>query len=103
MIDIIIPAYNAHATLGRALCSIANQTNRESIVVYIVDDGSECGYDELVNSYSHLLNIKLIRIENSGPGNARQVGLDASSNEYIFKIPNRMESNECFGTLLDYC
>ena len=83
MIDIIIPAYNAHKTLGRALLSINKQINKENVVVYIIDDGSKKDYSEIIECYSKMLNIKLIRIDNSGPGKARQVGIESSSNEFI--------------------
>lgn len=83
MIDIIIPAYNAFETIERTLNSIARQVNRASLNVYIVNDGSERSYDYIIANYASLINITEIRINNSGPGVARQVGLDSSSNEFI--------------------
>ena len=83
MIDIIIPAYNAHKTIGRALMSILRQLNRNDIKVLIVDDGSDETYDEIIKSFSSLLDIKVKRINNSGPGKARQVGINSTENEYI--------------------
>lgn len=86
MIDIIIPAYNAFETIGRTLNSIAKQIIRESLNVYIINDGSEKSYDYIISNFSSTINITEIKIDNSGPGAARQVGLDASSNEFIFFI-----------------
>jgi len=86
MIDIIIPAYNAFETIGRTLDSIARQVNRKSLNVYIINDGSEKSYDYIISKYISLINITEININNSGPGAARQVGLDASSNEFIVFI-----------------
>lgn len=83
MIDIIIPAYNAFETIGKTLNSIAKQVNRESLNVYIINDGSDKGYDYIISNYTSLINITEIKIENSGPGAARQLGLDASGNEFI--------------------
>lgn len=83
MIDIIIPAYNAFETIGRTLDSIAKQTIRALLNVYIINDGSEKSYDYIIANYTPILNITEIKIENSGPGAARQVGLDASNNEFI--------------------
>lgn len=83
MIDIIIPAYNAFETIGRTLNSIAKQVNRSSLNVYIINDGSEKSYDYIIDNYSSLINITEIRIENSGPGFARQLGLEVSNNEFI--------------------
>lgn len=83
MIDVIIPAYNAHKTLGNALASIAKQQNKDDVKVYIIDDGSEKDYKDIVKEYSSSLDIELIRTENSGPGMARQTGIDSSKNEFI--------------------
>lgn len=83
MIDIIIPAYNSHNTIERALDSIVKQVIKDSVTVFIVDDGSKDSYDSIVSKYNNLLDIKLIRIDNSGPGNARNVGLKNTSNPYI--------------------
>lgn len=83
MIDIIIPAYNAFDTIGKTLSSIAKQINREQLNVYIINDGSSKSYDYIIKNFSSLINIKEIIIENSGPGRARQVGLESSSNEFI--------------------
>ncbi len=87
MIDVIIPAYNAHDTIEQTLCSIAYQSITELINVYIVDDCSEKDYSEVVSFFGHFLNIKLMRLQqNSGPGVARQYGIDHSNSEYIIFI-----------------
>lgn len=83
MIDIIIPAYNAFETIGKTIGSIAKQINRNDLIVYIVNDGSTKSYDYIIEQYKSLLKIKEIIIENSGPGEARQKGVDASKNEFI--------------------
>ena len=83
MIDIIIPAYNAFETIDRTINSISKQVNRHSLYIYIVNDGSTKSYKEIIDKYTSILNITEIKIENSGPGQARQVGLDSSNNEYI--------------------
>lgn len=83
MIDIIIPAYNAFETIEKTLNSIIRQVNRNSITVYIINDGSEKSYDYIIKNYKSLINISEIIIQNSGPGAARQLGLDVSSNEFI--------------------
>ena len=83
MVDVIIPAYNAHGTIERALQSLIQQINKEVIKVYIINDGSDTDYSNIVNSYSEELDIEQITIKNSGPGFARQKGLNCSHNEYI--------------------
>lgn len=84
MTDIIIPAYNAHATMNRALASIAMQETDDELAVTIVDDCSERGYEEYAEFWNALLNIQVIRLdENGGPGVARQAGLDATDGDFI--------------------
>ena len=83
MIDVIIPAYNAHETIIRTLASIAMQLNRKEVQVTIVNDGGR-DYHELVNTFSNILNIKEISYdENRGPGYARQFGLDNTKGDYV--------------------
>lgn len=83
MIDVIIPAYNAHETIIRTLASIAMQLNRKEVQVTIVNDGGR-DYHELVDTFSNILNIKEISYdENRGPGYARQFGLDNTKGDYI--------------------
>lgn len=84
MIDIIIPAYNAHNTIDRAIASVLIQTVRDQIKVTIVDDQSDHGYDETVKRFEGLLRIQEIRLpKNGGPGVARQAGLDATEGKYV--------------------
>ena len=86
MIDIIIPAYNAHKTLDKTIESISKQTNKKDLKIYIINDGSKENYSKITKKYSEILDITEIEIENSGPGAARQIGLDSSNNEYIVFI-----------------
>ena len=85
MIDVIIPAYNAHNTIGMALESVEKQTIKNKLKVYIIDDCSKEPYDYLKNKYD--LDITIYRLdENGGPGVARQYGIEHSSSEYIVFI-----------------
>ena len=87
MIDIIIPAYNALETLDDTLYSIAYQSMVDKINVYLVDDASTCNYDKLIHKFEKLMNIKLLRYDkNSGPGYAREYGINHSSGKYIVFI-----------------
>lgn len=87
MIDIIIPVYNSGKTICKTLNSILEQDNKDDIVVYIIDDASTEEYDEVISFYSKYINIKYLKLDkNSGPGVARQYGIDHSSNEYIIFI-----------------
>lgn len=85
-IDVIIPAYNVpDKILVQCLSSIMTQTIIDDLVITIVDDAStQENYLQIVNDFSHYMNIQLLRYEeNRGPGYARQYGLDHTFNELI--------------------
>lgn len=85
MIDIIIPAYNAHSTIEYTLMSIAMQTIKDKVKVYIVDDYSKEDYNSIINRFNKELDISILKLDkNSGTGIARQYGLDNSNGEYIY-------------------
>lgn len=85
MVDIIIPAYNAHKTISKALLSICMQTIKDKINVYIIDDCSDHDYKKIINKFKDRINITQYKLDkNSGPGVARQYGLDHSNGEYIY-------------------
>ena len=84
---IIIPAYNAHRTIDATLRSIASQTYRKNLKVYIVNDGSEKDYDRFVKKYQSFLSIVELKLrKNKGLGFARQWGIEHSNSEYIMFI-----------------
>ena len=85
MINVIIPAYNCTATLGRTLASLAAQTDPDFSVI-IVDDCSTEDLLPIVEDYSNKLRIKYIRKQkNQGCGMARQTGIDnATASHFTF-------------------
>ena len=87
MIDIIIPAYNAHKTIKRTLSSIAMQSIKNKVVVTIIDDASDKDYKDIVSIFKDIIKINEIRLKkNSGAGVARQYGLDNTSGKYIMFV-----------------
>ena len=87
MIDIIIPTYNNSKSIVDTLNSILNQTIIDKINVYIIDDCSTEDYNDVYNNFSDKLNLKMFKLEqNSGPGIARQYGIDHSNGDYIVFI-----------------
>lgn len=97
MVDIIIPVYNSVNTLARTLSSIVSQVNVPEIEVYIVDDCSTENYDFIINSFNKLLNIHYIKLKkNSGPGYAREYGLNISKGEYVIFL----DSDDIFASPL---
>lgn len=82
-ISVIVPVYNVEQYLSRCLDSIINQTYRNFEVI-LVDDGSPDKCPEICDYYALQDNrIKVIHKENGGLADARNVGLKASSGEFI--------------------
>ena len=76
VIDVIIPAYNAHDTIHKCLASIMEQTITDMLKVTIVNDGGK-DYSDIVDTFKKYLDIQEITLkENKGPGFARQTGID---------------------------
>jgi len=83
VISIIIPFYNEEKFLKRAINSVVNQTY-SSIQIILVDDGSTDKSTLYAKEFcEHHPNSKLIIISNSGPGNARNVGIENVTGTYI--------------------
>lgn len=86
MISAIIPAYNAEKYIGTCIDNVMGQTynNWEAI---IVDDGSVDNTFAIVKEYQNLdSRIKVIHQDNSGPGHARNTGIDIAKGEYVVFI-----------------
>lgn len=73
--DIIIPCYNSHKTLERALASILFQKNVEEILVTLVNDAGE-DYSSFLKMFKDTkLNLREIGYDvNGGPAKARNFG-----------------------------
>lgn len=83
MINIIIPAYNCCATLGKTLASLVAQTDTDFEVI-VVDDYSTEDIKSIVDDYANKLKIIYIRNEqNIGAGMSRQIGIDNSTQKFI--------------------
>jgi len=79
-ISVVVPVYNRKDYLRESLDSILQQSYPPSEIV-IVDDGSTDNSLEIINSYKE--RVKSLRIENSGAGNARRIGVEATSYPWI--------------------
>lgn len=84
-IDIIIPTYKARDTLFRALSSIVIQDVADTVLVTIVNDACPFGsYQDIIDKFEGQLDIQEIILEdNVGPGDARQIGMDQTTNPYV--------------------
>lgn len=85
-ISIIIPVYNVAPYIERCLDSIANQTLSD-LEVILVDDHGQDDSITIARNYiqtHHLSNWRIIETStNSGPGIARNIGIENATGEYI--------------------
>lgn len=82
-VSVIVPVYNTEKYLEQCIKSITSQTISE-IEIIIVDDGSKEECAILCDSLARIDNrIRVIHKENTGPGLARNAGIEAANGEYI--------------------
>jgi glycosyltransferase involved in cell wall biosynthesis len=80
MISVIIPAYNASATIGGCLAALRSQTLEPgSYEIIVVDDGSTDDTAEVVLPFG----LRLIRQANAGPASARNHGAEEARGELL--------------------
>lgn len=79
-ITVIIPAFNAETTIGAAISSVLNQTDKPDEVI-VVDDGSTDKTTDMVWKFGN--DVRLIHQKNQGAGAARQTGTAAAISDYI--------------------
>ena len=94
-VSAVIPCYNQSVFLGEAIESVLGQTHRQFEII-VVDDGSSDNTSEVAARY---IGVRTIRQENRGLAAARNVGLQASSGDYLVFLDadDRLLSNalEC--------
>lgn len=82
-ITAIVPAYNVERYLAAAVDSLLQQDQPFHQII-IVDDGSTDGTGEVLEYYRKFPTVNIVRIENGGLGNARNVGVAHASGEFIY-------------------
>lgn len=85
MIDVIIPVYNGMPFIERTLMGAINQTLKPTKII-VVNDGSKDdtlpSLEKIKNAYPNI-NIQIISKPNGGHSSATNVGIRASTSEYI--------------------
>ncbi len=83
MISVIVPVYNVEKYLEECLDSIQNQIYTD-IEVILVNDGSTDNSEVICEKYCEQdKRFKLINQKNQGQSSARNVGVEASTGEFI--------------------
>lgn len=83
-VSVIVPVYNVEDYLERCLNSLVRQTLKE-IEIIVVNDGSPDGSQEIVDRFKEKYPDKIVSIilENQGVSNARNVGMEHATGEFI--------------------
>ena len=83
-VSVVVPAYNAEATIRRALGTVINQTHPPTEVI-VVDDASTDGTRAVVGAMAQAdARVKLVRSAvNRGPAASRNLGFAAAQGEWI--------------------
>ncbi|MDO4186094.1 MAG: glycosyltransferase [Bacteroidales bacterium] len=83
MISVIVPIYNIVDYLPHCLDSIVNQTYRD-LEIILVDDGSTDSSGSLCDEYAKKdSRVRVIHKANGGLSDARNVGLEQVTGEYV--------------------
>ncbi|WP_422925473.1 glycosyltransferase family 2 protein [Singulisphaera sp. PoT] len=80
LVSVIIPAYRAAGTIGRAIESLLAQTRQPDEIV-VVDDGSPDDIALALEPFAE--NVRLICTMNQGAAMARNVGIEASRGDLL--------------------
>ena len=99
LISVIVPVYKVEKYLDRCVQSIVDQTYR-NLEIILVDDGSPDNCGNMCDAWAEKdARIKVIHKKNGGGAQARNVGLDLGSGDYIafvdsddFLLPQMYES-----------
>lgn len=83
-VSVIIPVYNGEKYIRACLESVLKQTLQE-IEIIVINDGSTDSTQEILENYQKQYNdkIKIVKKENEGQGEARNVGIDLSQGEFL--------------------
>lgn len=93
--SVIVPIYNACSYIRRGVECLMSQNFRDFEIIMVNDsstDGSGTLCDEMKLLYA---NIKVIHQSNTGPGGARNAGIDVASGKYLafFDIDDLVPAN----------
>ncbi|MGA7831606.1 MAG: glycosyltransferase [Terracidiphilus sp.] len=102
-VSVVLPAYNSHKFIGRAIESVLAQTYRNFELI-VIDDGSTDNTLQIIKKYAEQdARIKVYMQRNSGMAATLNRGIHLAANEWIFRMdnddlmrPNRLERQLAF-------
>ena len=85
-LSIILPVYNVEQYIEKCLLSVIPQLSEEDELI-IIDDGSTDKSGQICDKYSdHYENVFVCHVKNGGVSNARNIGLQKASGQYVWFI-----------------
>lgn len=78
-VSIIVPAYNCRSTIEKCVESL-KALDYPNYEILIMDDGSTDGTGKYLDTVE---GIRVMHLENGGPGRARNIGLTHARGEYV--------------------
>lgn len=85
-LDVIVPAYNAEATLTECINSVLEQQTKYRFRLIVVDDGSTDGTAALADGYAAHSNVLVLHQQDGGVANARNHGIRLSDAPYLMFV-----------------
>ena len=83
IVSVIVPVYNTEKYIDKCIQSIVNQTY-ESLEIVVIDDGSTDKSTLICDKWKDKdSRIKVIHKKNGGLSDARNIGIDNSSGEFV--------------------
>ena len=86
-VSIIVPVYNARDYIRTCMESLVNQTMDEVEIIFVDDHGTDDSMEVVnryVEGYSGPKTLKVLEtFSNSGPGVARNLGIEKAEGEYV--------------------
>jgi len=90
--SVIIPTRNRPASLGQCLRSLAELNYpREAFEVIVVDDGSSCPVQRVLDSVGGQIQVRLLRQEHAGPASARNAGASIARGDWLVFLDDDCE------------
>lgn len=85
-LSIIVPCYNVEMYINRCIQSFQNNSGISFEIIAINDGSTDNTLKELYTLSEKYHNLKVIDIENQGVSNARNIGIEMASGEYILFV-----------------
>lgn len=82
-ISVIIPVYNCENYIEECLDSVCRQSLRELEVICIDDGSTDCSYDILKRYHEKENRVKILRQQNRGAGESRNLGLKMAKGDFV--------------------